>query len=70
MENGKRHDATSSPRSSVPGLLLTVIGVVFLLENLGVIYIEDSRPYWPVLLIVIGFAKLIDVFRFPDRASN
>jgi hypothetical protein len=40
------------------GLMLLLIGGVFLLNNLGVFYIEDVRRYWPALLIVAGVAHL------------
>jgi hypothetical protein len=40
------------------GLILLLIGAVFLLNNLGVFYIEDVRKYWPALLIVAGVAHL------------
>jgi hypothetical protein len=40
------------------GLVLLIIGVWFLLNNLGVFYVEDVRKYWPVLLIVAGVAHL------------
>ncbi len=40
------------------GLILLLIGSIFLLNNLGVFYIEDVRKYWPVLLIVAGVAHL------------
>lgn len=40
------------------GLVLLIIGAVFLLNNLGVFYIDDVRKYWPVLLIAAGVAHL------------
>jgi hypothetical protein len=40
------------------GLMLLLIGAVFLLNNLGVFYIEDVHKYWPALLIVAGVAHL------------
>lgn len=39
---------------AVAGVILLIIGVVFLLTNLGVFYAEDVRKYWPVLLILVG----------------
>ena len=44
------------------------MGLFFLLENLDVIYVDDLWRYWPVLLIVIGFARLIDIFRVSGPA--
>jgi DUF4097 and DUF4098 domain-containing protein YvlB len=59
MTNGARQ------RSSIlTGLLLIVLGVLFLLQRfdpqLGIGHLV--RRYWPVLLIVWGIAKLIDHF--------
>ena len=44
------------------GILLIVIGLLFLLNNLNLIkvsIIELIRVYWPVILIWIGIDKLI-----------
>jgi predicted membrane protein len=42
------------PRPIVPGLVLLIIGALFLLNNLGVFDIREFRMYWPVILIVVG----------------
>ena len=39
------------------GLILTTVGVLFLLHNLDVFYIHDIWRYWPLLLIVAGLSK-------------
>jgi hypothetical protein len=41
---------------AIAGVILLIIGVAFLLTNLGVFYAEDVRRYWPVLLILAGAA--------------
>ena len=41
------------------GLLVMGFGLLFLLRNLNIIYIDDVWQYWPVILIVIGASKLI-----------
>lgn len=38
-----------------PGLMLIAIGVIFLLDNLGVI---QWRQWWPMILIAIGISML------------
>ena len=38
----------------VGGIILAGIGVVLLLQNLGIPYFEDLERYWPVILIVVG----------------
>ena len=41
------------------GLMIMGFGLLFLLRNLNVIYIDDIWQYWPVILIVIGGSKLV-----------
>jgi hypothetical protein len=49
----------SSP-GLIPALVIIGIGVLFLLSNLHVLYVQDWYRYWPVLLIAAGLAKLLD----------
>ena len=44
----------------VPGLILVAIGLLFLLDNLNILYLREWVRYWPVILIAIGLAKLVD----------
>lgn len=40
------------------GLVIILVGVLFLLQNLG--YIEGSIwRYWPVILIIFGVSELL-----------
>ena len=41
----------------VGGVVLAAIGVLLLLQNLGIPYFEDLERYWPVILIVVGIAQ-------------
>jgi len=41
----------------VGGVILAGIGVILLLQNLGIPYFEDLERYWPVILIVVGVAQ-------------
>ena len=41
----------------VGGVILAGIGVLLLLQNLGIPYFEDLERYWPVILIVVGVAQ-------------
>lgn len=48
-----------SGRSNIVfGLILTLVGVLFLLHNLGIYYIYEIWRYWPLLLIVAGLTKV------------
>jgi hypothetical protein len=40
------------------GGLIICIGVLFLLQNLGVLYVDQIWQYWPVILIVLGLSRL------------
>jgi predicted membrane protein len=40
------------------GMILAGIGVLLLLQNLGIVVVEDLWDYWPVILIVFGFSRL------------
>lgn len=41
----------------VGGVILAGIGVVLLLQNLGIPGFDDLERYWPMILIVVGIAK-------------
>src|SRR5271167_2599736 len=38
----------------IGGVILAGIGVLLLLQNLGIPYFEDLERYWPVILILVG----------------
>src|SRR5258705_2416459 len=44
----------------IPALIVIGIGVLFLLNNLHIIWIRNWMDYWPVILIAIGLEKLVD----------
>jgi hypothetical protein len=46
------------------GIALLVLGVVFLLANLGFFYAGDVGRFWPVLLIVAGAVRALGYGRF------
>jgi DUF4097 and DUF4098 domain-containing protein YvlB len=51
-------------RSIFPGLLLIVLGLIFLLHRMypGFAIGHVARVYWPLLIVLWGVAKLIDHF--------
>lgn len=59
--DARRRQRMQNPGSghAVAGIVLVIIGVVFLLTNLGVFYPEDVRTYWPVILIPLGVASAV-----------
>ena len=40
------------------GLMVIAVGVIFTLDNLGIIYAEDYLRYWPAGLLLIGAVKV------------
>ena len=54
-------------RGLIGGLLLLAVGTLFLLSNLGLLGPELFRTWWPLLLIVIGVARLIGPRRWERR---
>ena len=40
------------------GLMVIAVGVIFTLDNLGIIYAEDYLRYWPVALVLVGAIKV------------
>ena len=50
-------------------VLLIVFGVLFLLNNLGLLYIAQVMRFWPVLLIAAGAWMLYSRFR-PSKAPE
>lgn len=51
----------------VLGILIIVLGVLFTLDNIGVLYARDYLRLWPVLLIVFGLTKLSQPGEPPSR---
>jgi predicted membrane protein len=47
----------------IPGILLIVVGTIFLLDHMGFIQAEHFWKFWPLILIVVGLAKI-----FRDKA--
>ncbi len=59
MDRRMRRDAyrNSGSRGLVAGAIIAGIGVVFLLQNLGILYFDDVWQFWPVILIAFGIAR-------------
>ena len=43
-----------------PGLVVAGLGVLFLLDNFGIVGVADWWSFWPLLLIALGISKLAD----------
>jgi len=51
----------------VIGLILTLIGVLFLLQNLGILYVDNLWQYWPLLLILFGLSRAATAYGVSGR---
>jgi len=49
------------------GMVIAGIGVLLLLQNLGVLYVDDIFEYWPVILIVLGGTRLVSAWDLGGR---
>jgi hypothetical protein len=45
---------------SLFGLAAVIVGVLFLLQNLGVLYIGQLWRFWPLILIALGVTRLVE----------
>lgn len=57
-----RHDRTrgSVPSQVVLGLMVIAMGVLFLLDNLGILEFRRGLAFWPLVFIVAGVVKMVD----------
>ncbi len=54
----------------VIGLVVVVLGILFLLDNLGVLRVEHVwGSFWPVILIVLGLVRLATCYSNAGRVS-
>lgn len=52
------------------GLVLVVLGSLYLLSNFGILFIDHISRYWPVLLILFGLTRLLDYDGTPGRHTG
>jgi predicted membrane protein len=64
MERWEERMNRRHPRHGMGGLLvgglIVLIGLMILLDNMGIIRMHDIWRFWPVLLIVYGVARVLD----------
>ena len=64
---GHRYSRGGAGGSIAASMVLLLIGTAYLLFNLGVWPLEVIRTWWPLLLIVIGGAKVFGWWYRPRR---
>ena len=62
--SGRRWQIAFGPL--LPGIVLTTVGLAFLLDNLGLVDSWAILRFWPVILLVVGLRNLVDA---RDRGS-
>jgi hypothetical protein len=67
----RRHRMVYAGRNPFGGLvigaILAGIGVLLLLQNLGILVVDDLWEYWPVILIVAGGSRLMSAWDLGGR---
>jgi hypothetical protein len=59
MNDDFRQHWRSSP-GLIPAIVIIGIGVLLLLGNLHIVWVENWWRYWPVLVIAAGLARILD----------
>jgi len=59
MQRRAWRDQHRGPGHGIVGVILLIVGVVFLLTNLGVFQTDYVRRYWPAILIVLGAGHVL-----------
>ncbi len=54
----------------VMGLVVVGLGILFLLENLGFVYVRNVWEFWPIILILLGLARLTTSYTPSGRVSG
>jgi predicted membrane protein len=70
MMNGSDVPAQRLTPKIIAGGILILLGVLFMLDNLGVLDAGDLFDYWPLILVGIGLAKLVQARGSSDRAAG
>ncbi len=56
-------------RLPIGPVVLIALGVLFLLDNLGLLRIDDVMRFWPILLIAAGVIKLLERFNAMEQPN-
>jgi predicted membrane protein len=64
---GARNVGARRHSGMIPGIILIVVGTLFLLDHMGIIRAEQYWIYWPLTLVAIGLAR---VFRPGERVMG
>jgi len=55
-----RENCGRGPSRWIPGVVMILIGTLFLLDHLNLVHVEAIWRYWPLLVIALGLAKFVN----------
>ncbi len=61
---------TSNFRFSIQvvlGLIVIALGVIYTLDNLGIIYADNFTRFWPILIVLYGLSRIIQCEAVPQK---
>lgn len=60
IDTGMNRTAHRAPvaHGVVPGIILILIGAIFLLDHMGIVHVDSLWRFWPMILILVGLSKL------------
>lgn len=60
------HEPSRVTGRTVAGIILVLLGILFTLDNFGLVEAGDVFRYWPLLFVAAGLAKLVRA-RLPEQ---
>jgi uncharacterized membrane protein HdeD (DUF308 family) len=68
MEQSSSHDYRGS---LISGVILVAFGLIFLLDNLNIIYIgEPVSHFWPLIVVAMGLVKIFQAQSHWERRKG
>jgi predicted membrane protein len=49
------------------GLIVITLGVIYTLDNLGIIYADSFIRFWPILLVLYGLSRIVQCEAVPQK---
>ncbi len=49
------------------GFIIIALGVLYTLQNIGILYARDYTRYWPILLVLYGLSRIVQCDTVPQK---
>jgi predicted membrane protein len=69
MDQDERYRTRNASRLFL-GLVIITLGLIALLDNLGLIHVQSAWRFWPLFLVAIGLARLLRPAGCPGRTTG